>query len=1058
MQVHRVAQLPAQSGLKAGDLYNVKRPQDDTWEAWKVDKNGVPFLVTGLTKEEQEKLGELTPELIQKLKDINPADNGIHIGTDTPKNDGDLWVDPSVTVPIAPEVAPEIAAIKDEMRSMWEYIDKFNYMKENNMDSGNFQNKAGDVIFKNNTPIEPGSPDDPTFNPDNDNYLPIGRAAGLLDPDPNRPEDGYPLDVGEGVDPELDPKDYTVKHIRIKRDINANFKPDTLMDGELGYIKDRNLLYIGNDGKPRLINGGGGGNEGGGENVATTHIDLKESWRDAGEIEDSVVWWRMKVISDNGEDPKLIIYDAAVDTAKDPILLPPGTDGEPEQLKGLLISMIYCGGEDGTISQDNPVSHSFVELYNYSTKPINLKGCSLQYAKSGTQWSVIPLSGIVYPSRAFTIRGAQCAPIGLNTTLVDIGKDDFDLDAPSMRLPNTQVKIFLTVGVSPSEYANPFTISGSGKNLARGYIDLAGIGGVLTSQTIDGYETAYPNILNKNRAIYRIYLADYNQRPAGERYGDTNNNANDFNYIEYGRNLWVDNSKVFKPMTTKSGKKTIYYDKTSWDVDKPNMVTNGLGRDGHKTRTFNWISVGYHDEYLRYRKKGTTDWTTVASINSPTSLYKRRVVKGFDGIWFTVHKQIISVTEGDWEYQVGRFEEGSTYMSPIHTFNVTNYDNTTPFGLVVTTDQQAWSWEEYEPWRIAVEHIEKWENDKEPKYPATGTKKIDYYINTGDMTENGIRPHEWKYYFDAGKDIHPNYAQMNVVGNNDLCPLPGQLIGKESPESFDWFYTYEHNPNNVPMYNGETMKSVYSYDYGMVHWVVLNTNNYIEEQKAWFINDMKEVHSRPPETRPRWIVVKMHDACFNIINNSARPHRDTGFNQHGLGEPVTPKSYSWSRMFEEWGVHLVISGHKHTYARSKPLLEKVVNGLVDPLNPIAQTLGNPSTGEVKVTEITGVVYLMGQATGSKLDSNKDVPASSIYWNAKYFPEGSNGKSNPAQYYPTYIKLNFTTDKITHHSYQIKNIMPAKSYSYDAFNPITLPKERIEIDTSDIIKKWKEIQV
>lgn len=1036
MKIHRVLALPAERGLDPGDEYFVKSITDTEWKHYKVANDTVPYFIRGLTDDQADRLEQLTQELIDKLIAIRENGTNVTISETEPEDKTDLWADTVGLAPAPEEQSAVVQALMDAIRELEDRIETWEYAKEWQMDSGDFKNKPGEVQFATNNAIEPGSPEDPTFNPDNPDYNPLNTVFSV--PGDERPEDGWPLDVGDGVDPLLETPDYTIKVLKIKGGPWATFDASALQFRELGYITDRNLLYIGGpDGTPKLIGQGSGG--GGGT------IDGPVPYVDFEDPNDPTTIWRMVI-----EDGEVKVYDADVDEADDQTVINPGT----EQLKGLYISMFYAGGESGSESMDNPCSHNYIELYNYKSTPVNLKGCSIQYSKSGTTWYSKPLKGIIPGQTAYTIRGARCAPKGLNTTMVEI--DKFDIEWPEMKLPNTGVKIYLTIGIQPCDVTNPYAMDNTIGKLRDGYIDLAGIGGSSTSQTIDGYETAFPNIITNKRAIHRLYFADYNQRPANTRFGDTNNNKADFTYIEYNKSLWIDNTKAYKPWSVKDGVKSIYFDKNSWHKDKPNMVTNSFGRNAHTTRTFNWISVGYYDEFLQYRKKGTTAWTTVESFKDPASLYKRRTVKGFDGIWFTVHKQIISgLTAGIYEYRVGRDVTATnpTYISDTYEFEMVTLGAEDPFGFVMTADQQAWSWKEYEPWRISAEHIFKWENDQDATYPGTGTKNIGFHLNVGDMTENGIRPHEWLYYYEAGLKLNPNYAQMNVVGNNDLCPNPGELVGKINPESFDWFYTYEHNPANIPMYKGETMKSVYSFDYGNMHFVVVNTNNYIEEQKAWFIKDMQEVHGRA--TKPRWIVVSMHDACFNIITD-VNPRRNTGFNQ--FADVDETKRYSWSRLFEQWGVHLVLSGHKHTYARSKPVLENVnAQGIVVPLQPIVQTLGTPGVGETQVTEFTGVVYLMSQATGSKLDSNQDVPAQSIVWNAKWFP-GEGGSSSGSQKYPTYIKLDFTKDKITHYSYQIKNIMPNTSYSYDPYNPITLPKERILIDTSEVTKKWKNVTV
>ncbi|MGM9531349.1 hypothetical protein [Intestinibacter sp.] len=35
--------------------------------------------------------------------------------------------------------------------------------------------------------------------------------------------------------------------------------------------------------------------------------------------------------------------------------------------------------------------------------------------------------------------------------------------------------------------------------------------------------------------------------------------------------------------------------------------------------------------------------------------------------------------------------------------------------------------------------------------------------------------------------------------------------------------------------------------------------------------------------------------------------------------------FTWSRLFEKYGVDLVLSGHKHTYSRTYPLIENTTD-------------------------------------------------------------------------------------------------------------------------------------
>ena len=947
--------------------------------------------------------------------------NSVIISDIEPEKTEAVWVDNSDLFPDPSDESDTITELRSEISNLIDRMEAVEYRFDYSMDSGGFSNKAGSTQFAGYNAIEPGAYNDPTFNPN-----------AVTDDNPDdSPNDGNDLGEGDGTEPDYNPDAANVKHIRIKRGLQQSFKLDALQDGELGYVKDKNLLYIGNDGTARLIGSGGssGGNNGGGATLdgAVPYIDI------LSDNEEDQLTYRVRVDSEGF----IYSYDSRVDDALDQQVNTPGK----EELKGLYISMLYAGGVDEGESIENPCSHNFVEIFNASERTITLNGVSLQYSNTtGSDWVALELKGVLKPKHAFLIRGARCAP-ELNTTLVEI--DDYDLDFPDMRLSNQHVKLYLHVGRVAIDIPNPNNTNNAPNTFLDGYIDLVGIGGLNNGQVIDAYEGAAPNILTNKRCIYRLYFADYNQRPAGGPWGDLNANNKDMTYIEYNKSFNLDYTKIYKPWTSKMGIKDIYFDKNNWHLDKPNMVTNSFGRDASKTRTFNWVSVGYYDEYLQYRLEGESDWITIESIKDSNSYYKRILVKGFNGTYFTVHKQIITNLEaGKYEFRVGRLN--TDYWSDILHFEILALDHTSPFGYVMTADQQAWNWREYEPWRRAAEAAAKWETDQDPNYPATGDKKIHFHFNVGDMTENGIRPHEWLYYYEAGAALNYNYAQMNVVGNNDLCPNPGEFIGKINPDSFEWFYCYEHNPDNVPLLpNGDVMKAVYSYDYGCVHFVVLNTNNYIEEQKAWFIKDMQEVHSR--DNKPRWIIVGMHDACFNIITDATKT-RDTGFNQ--FADPDLQKRYSWSRLFEEWGVSMVMSGHKHTYSRTKKLLEKVdEDGVVIPLQPIED-------------DPRGIVYLMSQATGSKQSSNKDVPGTAISWLDFYFEgtgEGDARKSNPAQQFLTYIKIDVDMDKITHHSYQVVNAMPQGDYTYDPYNIPKDPLMRREIDTSTIDRAFGKFE-
>ena len=351
---------------------------------------------------------------------------------------------------------------------------------------------------------------------------------------------------------------------------------------------------------------------------------------------------------------------------------------------------------------------------------------------------------------------------------------------------------------------------------------------------------------------------------------------------------------------------------------------------------------------------------------------------------------------------------------------------------------------------------------------ANGSNRFEFLLNTGDMTQNGLRPSEWIDYYNCGQYI-TNIAQMNCVGNNDLCPgidEKGNPSNKVNPDTFIYFYNYEYSSNtdemNYQKYNTEFMKSVYAFDYGCAHFICLNSNNYIEEQKAWFERHMQNVQARPLNggVLPKWFIVYLHDAPFNIMTKSPlntenakfyvgleSPHTTGGLRDTKMNQRTTPgKEFTWSRLFEQYGIDLVLSGHKHTYSRTYPLIENTidenlsnsainVNNLqVNPWSPLFNDseVENIAMTSVQVGEETkkGVIYVMSQATGFKLQSNKDIPSPNIPWLSKYFAGTIKGESisvNSRQKAPTFIMWDITTNKISMETYQVENVTDGASW-------------------------------
>jgi len=130
----------------------------------------------------------------------------------------------------------------------------------------------------------------------------------------------------------------------------------------------------------------------------------------------------------------------------------------------------------------------------------------------------------------------------------------------------------------------------------------------------------------------------------------------------------------------------------------------------------------------------------------------------------------------------------------------------------------------------------------------------------------------------------------------------------------------------------------FSFDYGNSHWLVLDSNNYMDwnnpELRAWVKKDLESAQ------KATWRFVAFHHPGFN----SAKEHF------HDQWMRVL------SDIFEEEKVDVVFSGHVHNYQRSYPL---TFNGhTVEKTGDVA--------GDLKLKSPKGVIYVVSGAGGAEL--------------------------------------------------------------------------------------------
>lgn len=259
--------------------------------------------------------------------------------------------------------------------------------------------------------------------------------------------------------------------------------------------------------------------------------------------------------------------------------------------------------------------------------------------------------------------------------------------------------------------------------------------------------------------------------------------------------------------------------------------------------------------------------------------------------------------------------------------------------------------------------------------------KPDYILVTGDIVYARGRVFEyqekfWPVYSNptasptTGAPILDKTLITAAVGNHDSQPV---VDFKQNDDPLAYYF-YWNQPLNGPalkadgkftpeFQNNDALKAKFlatagsaypqmasfSFDYGNVHWTVIDSNNYVDwtdaQLRAWVEADLKANAKTP------WRLVAFHHTPFN---SSKEAH----FNEQRLRVLAD--------LFEKYKVQVVLTGHVHDYQRTFPLTFSLEPGFVlgkQQLVPGKWTL-DKDFGTGKNTQPKGVIYITTGAGGA----------------------------------------------------------------------------------------------
>lgn len=192
-------------------------------------------------------------------------------------------------------------------------------------------------------------------------------------------------------------------------------------------------------------------------------------------------------------------------------------------------------------------------------------------------------------------------------------------------------------------------------------------------------------------------------------------------------------------------------------------------------------------------------------------------------------------------------------------------------------------------------------------------KDAAFFINMGDIVDNGQDESQWNAWFAEAGNLLTAIPVAPVMGNHEAYSLAWKMALPEYYLKF--FATPPNGPPGLARY-------AYSFDYGDVHFSVINTQQHelqewqpelLTKQKQWLARDLAQ-------TTKKWKVVLMHRGVWEF------PFKGPLDN---IGQTFVP-------IFDAHKVDLVFTAHVHVYARTKALK----NGQVpDPYGTVYITTG-----------------------------------------------------------------------------------------------------------------------
>ena len=348
-------------------------------------------------------------------------------------------------------------------------------------------------------------------------------------------------------------------------------------------------------------------------------------------------------------------------------------------------------------------------------------------------------------------------------------------------------------------------------------------------------------------------------------------------------------------------------------------LTQIISKDSATSKTVSWQSSVPHYNYcVEYRQQGSND-IHQAYVTEP----KRPPVYDYDNIPPYTYGAYMQHLQPDtaYEYRICNDEgEETGWFSFTTTKEELNQYKVLIFGDSQSVDYSVWG----QTAQIA------WNQNKDAAF----------FVNMGDLTDNGQAWFQWRDW---------QYNADILTSHLPFAPV----LGNHEAYSMEWKFAYPYTYKalfTVPYGSPQGQSRLtYSFDYGDVHYVSLNT-------------DYEELHAQDPDmltNEAAWLdadLAAAKKAGKRLIVMMHRPPWDSPY--HGV---LDSNGKCFMPIFDKYDVPLVFTAHDHCYERTVPVK-------------------NDTQAE------TGTIYIATGRSGTESwDAARRKPTDVVYYNPMDMP-------------------------------------------------------------------------